>query len=82
MTIGDDRRIGSAEILPIMKKLYGMGTWRGALNYIKENNVPIHRTVNNPHNPKAGKPLMYLHEIVAYELSKGRRVSVDDIIIQ
>lgn len=79
MTIDADRLIGSADILPIMKKLYGQGTWRGALNFIKQDGIPIHRTSNDP---RKGKPLIYISELIEHELKKGRKISVDGVHIQ
>ncbi|PKN36691.1 MAG: hypothetical protein CVU62_13235 [Deltaproteobacteria bacterium HGW-Deltaproteobacteria-2] len=79
MTVDANRLVGSAEILPVMKKLYGMGTWRGALYYIKREGIPIHRTADNP---KEGKPFIYITELIQHELKKGRHISVDGVTIQ
>lgn len=79
MTIGDDRLIGSAGILPVMTKLYGVGSWRGALYMIKREGIPLHRTSDNP---KKGKPLIYIKELIEHELKKGRKISIDGAVIQ
>jgi hypothetical protein len=74
MTINSDRLIGSAQIQPVIEKLYGHGTWRGAYGYIQKHGIPLHRT-------DSGKPFIYIREIIEYELSRGRVVSVDDLTI-
>jgi len=55
-----ERLIGRKAILNIMRQMYGHDSWQGALNFIKQHNLPIRRT-------PAGKPMFYKHELIKYE---------------
>ena len=79
MAIGNDRLIGSAGILPVITKLYGVGSWRGALYLIKREGIPMYRTADEP---TKGKPLIYIKDLVEHELKKGRKILIDGAIIQ
>lgn len=79
MTIADDRLIGSDEILPVIKRLYRIGTWRGALNHIKNNGIPMTRTGVGP---RQGKPVIIVRELIEYELRAGRTITVSDVLIK
>lgn len=79
MTITDDRLIGSDEILPVIHKLYRVGTWRGALNVIRRNNIPMTRTGAGS---RSGKPVILLKDLIEHELSRGRSITIDQITIK
>jgi len=79
MTIADDRLIGSDEILPVMKKLYRVATWRGALNVIKRNGIPTSRTGKGP---REGKPVIIIRDLIEHELRNGRSITIDEILIK
>ena len=79
MTITNDRLIGSDEILPVIQKLYRIGTWRGALNHIKKNGIPMTRTARGA---REGKPMIIIRDLIEYELGRGRSITVNDILIK
>lgn len=79
MIIADDRLIGTDEILPVMKKLYRIGTWRGAQIFIKKQGIPMTRTGCRP---REGKPLIFIHDLIAHELKNGRTITVNDILMK
>jgi hypothetical protein len=68
------RLVGSDQILPVFEKLYGITTWRGVMGYIKRNGFPIHRT-----GQTQGKPLVFIRDVVEYELRNGRNVTINEI---
>lgn len=79
MTIADERLIGTDEILPVIKKLYRIGTWRGAQLFIKKSGIPMCRTGSKP---REGKPLIFVRDIIEHELKHGRQITVDDILLK
>ena len=69
-----DRLIGRKEIMPAIESLYGITSWLGAKYYIKKHNLPLHHT-------DSGKPMMYVQELIEFELKKGRIVSLNNLTI-
>lgn len=76
MTISG-RLVGSDQILPVFEKLYGITTWRGVRGYIERNKFPIHRT-----GQTQGKPLVFVRDVIEYELRNGRPITINDIEIR
>ena len=77
MTIDRSRLIGRKEIQPVFDRLYGITTWPSVLAYIKRNKFPLHRIGTG----YAEKPLIFVHELIEFELKNGRNISINDIII-
>ena len=84
MTTDRTRLIGRKEIQPVIEKLYGITSWRGALNFIERNNMPVCRTETGKTKAghKAGKPVLFIKELIEFELQNGRSITINDIIIE
>ena len=74
MKYDKDRLIGRKEIMYAIESLYGITSWHGARYHIKKHSIPVHRT-------DSGKPMIYIQELIEFELKKGRRVSLNDLTI-
>lgn len=56
----DERIIGQKEILKLFEKLYDLHSWRGVLDFITRNNLPLRQT-------QSGRPMFLKSELILYE---------------
>jgi len=56
----EDRLIGIKSILPVIEKMYGITTWKGAKKFISKRHLPLRHT-------QSGKPMFYTHELIKYD---------------
>lgn len=66
-----ERMIGQKQIIPVLKILYGIGSWTGALKFINANKLPLRET-------PSGRPMFLKHELVAFDAqSLQKLIKVD-----
>ena len=84
MTTDRTRLVGRKEIQPVIEKLYGVRSWRGTLNFIERTSLPLCRTENGKTKAghKSGKPVLFIKELIEFELQNGRSITVNDIIFE
>ena len=56
----DERIIGQKDILKLFEKLYDLHSWRGVLDFIARNNLPLRYT-------QSGRPMFLKSELAMYE---------------